>query len=336
MKTPNPKILEIAQMADVSTATVDRVLHDRSGVRSKTREKVLAAAEALKKGEQSASTRGKKKDLRVCVLLSEGGGSVNQTLRAALKKSAQAADVQLHFESSPRMDAATQAKALNKIRSGGFDGVILQPFEHPLVREEVAALTESGAPVVTLLTSLTHPIGTYYVGLDNRSAGRAAALLLGRLIRKPGKVALLIGGPLYRSHEEREIGFQSVIRRSFDDLRLLQPLDCSDDPDLIYREVTNLLETHDDLVGICSICGGVRGLDRALREAGNRPDLVTIAFNLTHLTRNALVSGTFDAVIHQDMTRIAERAISVIRDNGQNAERVSIVPTEIIMSENVL
>lgn len=42
-----PTIYDIADRADVSTATVSRVLNDQSGVAAKTREKVLEAARAL-------------------------------------------------------------------------------------------------------------------------------------------------------------------------------------------------------------------------------------------------------------------------------------------------
>jgi LacI family transcriptional regulator len=42
-----PTIYDIADRADVSTATVSRVFNDQSGVASETREKVLEAAQAL-------------------------------------------------------------------------------------------------------------------------------------------------------------------------------------------------------------------------------------------------------------------------------------------------
>src|SRR4051794_41617859 len=45
-----PTILEIARVSGVGTATVDRVLNGRGGVREATRSKVLAAVDALNGG----------------------------------------------------------------------------------------------------------------------------------------------------------------------------------------------------------------------------------------------------------------------------------------------
>lgn len=47
-KWKGPKVQEIAQLAGVGPATVDRVLNNRSGVRERTRARVLAALEKLK------------------------------------------------------------------------------------------------------------------------------------------------------------------------------------------------------------------------------------------------------------------------------------------------
>ena len=62
------------------------------------------------------------------------------------------------------------------------------PLEHPLVREAVHTLAEEGVPVVTLVSDLSNSRRAGYVGLDNRAAGRTAALLLGLLMLALGWV----------------------------------------------------------------------------------------------------------------------------------------------------
>src|SRR3546814_14770267 len=80
-------------------------------------------------------------------------------------------------------------------------------LEHPKVREAVAELADQGIPSVTLVSDLSHSRRSAYVGLDNRAAGRTAALLIGRFLgpaRRGAKVAMLAGSLSYRAHEERE------------------------------------------------------------------------------------------------------------------------------------
>jgi LacI family transcriptional regulator len=50
------------------------------------------------------------------------------------------------------------------------------------VREAVDELAEQGVPVVTLISDLSASRRVACVGLDNRAAGRTAAVLIGRFL----------------------------------------------------------------------------------------------------------------------------------------------------------
>ena len=61
-----------------------------------------------------------------------------------------------------------------------------------------------------------------------------------------------------------------------------------------------------------------------------------VAFNLTPLTRNALLDGTVDAVVHQDMVRISDMAMRAIGNFHAGLPiEPERAPSEIIMRENV-
>ena len=338
MKTENKaRIIDIALQAGVSTATVDRVLNKRPGVRQKTIDRVVEAIKWLEKGPSRPTIiPAITSDLTVDVIIAGDAGFSNDVLAREIKRTAKERGVTIRLALPQRMDPEALADALRACQEAGSSSVIVQVMEHPNVRAAIGELAASGIPVITILTDLPRAETVGYVGLDNRAAGRAAGLLMGRLCPEPGKIAIFWGGHLYRSHEEREMGFRTVLRSEFGHLRMLDDIQGFDDPRKNYEMAAELFANHDDLKGIYSVGSGNRGIEKAMLESGRKDDVNYVAFNLTPLTTQCLLSGVMDAVVHQDMARAADIAISAVVDNvaGRPA-RFDNIPIEIIMRESI-
>ena len=332
-----PRIIDIALQAGVSTATVDRVLNKRPGVRDKTVAKVHEAMHLLALGH----TRPKVEptvysDISISSVISGGSGFANEILSGELQNLARERGIRLTFDYARRLDPMAQLERLRLARESGTTGLILQPVDHPLIRQELAHFREAGIPVVTILTDLPGSPAIGYVGLDNRAAGRTAGLLMGRMTSRPGKVGIITGGALYRSHEEREIGFVTVLRQEFPHLDVMNSWVGQDDPMRNHTIVKDVLAREPDLVGLYSIGSGNRGIEKALIESGRQHDITFIAYNLTPLTRHALLDGTIDAVIHQDMALASRSAIDALLNQLNGVEpSIPEIPIEIILRENI-
>ena len=174
-----------------------------------------------------------------------------------------------------------------------------------------------------------------YLGLDNRAAGRTAGLLMGRFCRGIGKLAVVWGGQLYRSHEERESGFRSVLRSERPDLQSLELITGNDNPEVTRARVREAIATHPDLVGIYCVGGGVAGAADAIEQAGLAPQVVLIGHNYNPETRPYLLSGTIHALVHQDMRRIAADALACLSARKPSPAAARI-PIEIITRENTM
>ncbi|HCA01712.1 MAG TPA: LacI family transcriptional regulator [Halomonas campaniensis] len=330
-----PLIPDIAMAAGVSTATVDRVLNRRPGVRNVTLHRVLEAAVKVGYlGEEEVKARLGPVFSKVVFLLPQGSNpyltGLNTYVRALAEQSMEPLKVRSHFIESFNPEALVQA-----LRRYGktSDAVIFMAIEHPKVRQVIDELVNAGKRVVTIISDLPTSNRHAYIGIDNFAAGRTAAKVMGRFCRAPqGKLALVAASRAYRAHMEREMGFLALIEESFPHLTVIGPQEGHDNRDENYHNTCRLLEQHPDIVGIYNVGGSSDGIGRALHESKRDKEICFIGHGLTPDTRSMLVEGVMDMVITQNPSAIYARAIEVASGEKTDSGAVSM---EIYFSENL-
>ena len=183
-------LADIAREAGVSTATVDRVLNDRDGVRERTRAQVQAVATRLGYVEDTAGSAlpasiGNLSTGIVDLDIVLPGGTntfINNLAARFTDTAAIRPDVNLRIHSIEGFEPVLLAEKLEALR-GKSQGVGLIGLDHPVVREAIRSLAGSGVPVMTLVSDISHVPRVGYVGIDNRAAGRLAGYLLGRFMK---------------------------------------------------------------------------------------------------------------------------------------------------------
>lgn len=345
-----PRMEDVAQRAVVSLATVDRVLHGRSGVRASTVQRVLQAVTDLGYAPGTAAADGLlggalAKPLRLKFLIPEGRNRFLQMLGDVIGYS------QDHWAPFRVRCQAEYIESFNPqalahqllLQSRKCDGIAFMALDHPLVREAVASLAEAGVPTVTVISDLSNSRRAAYVGLDNRAAGRTAAYLLARFMgaqahTRRAKVAMIAGSLSYRAHEEREVGFLHLFEEQYPLAQVVGLREGQDDPEKNYRQARALLEQHADLGGIYNIGGGPEGIARALKEAGLAHKVVFIGHGLTPDTRALLIDGTMDAVITQNPQSTIMSCVRIfanLRDKRDAHSGVELVRSQVIFRENL-
>jgi LacI family transcriptional regulator len=333
------KIADVAKVAGVSTATVDRVLNRRTGVRAETSERVWSVVARINAGKShNLPLHLVQSEKTIDFLVPAGAGpSVEENMLSAVVDAGRLRNASIRFREIDRFDPERLANHIKIAVDEGSDGLALQALEHPSVRWAVDNAIKAGVPVITIQSDLSGSRRLGFVGIDNRAAGRSAAYLIGRFLAgNKGKVVVFAGSHLYSSHDDREMGFRRVCREDFPGIEVLDLILGHDDSEDYYSKISELLDRNPDIAGIYNVGSGNRGIVKALHERGIEKNVVFVTHHLTSKSRPSLLNGTIDAVIHQDMRKLADLALSKLMPGSDPiAPEVTFMPFEIVIRENV-
>ena len=337
---PRVTMVEIAEAAGVSPATVDRTLNNRSGVRERTRDRVLTAAKRLGYLPDENGSYGAEVESCTVDFLLPGGTNtflkvLAEHIEALAAERAPAAEVRIQLIEG--FDPQALADKLSDLKSQS-DGMAVIALDHPTVREAIRDVASGGVPILTMVSDISNVPRLGYVGIDNRAAGRLAGHLIGRFIpARRQQVALFAGSLSYRGHEEREMGFRHMLAEEYPHVEIVELREVRDDTDRAYAEAKALLSSYRDLAGIYNIGAGNRGIARALQETGRATDTVFLCHELTEHTRRFLLSGTVDAVIDQNPRVEARDAIDRLVSAAMGNPPPNLPPIRIqaIFKENI-
>jgi len=306
-----PSVHEIARIAAVGSATVDRVLNNRSGVREKTRARVLAALEKLR--HESAGS-----DVPVLIrLFCESGETFNTAMAAAVSEvNRTQAGIEIQGVYVTTSDAEPLAFARRVEQEGGeADGVDVIAREHPATNRAIRKLRTLGRPVICLTTDLPSSRRSIYVGNDQYAAGSVAALLIGNALPKVSNSILIVMSVPFRCQQEREMGFRRVLRSDFPYLKIEERVMSDDRPESTCEQLTRYFEANGHPAAIYNVAGANRGIARALEAVGKVGETVFVGHELSNHSRALLEAGVMDYVISHDFVAELTSAARWIKSN---------------------
>lgn len=315
----HPHLLKaVALQAGVSLATVDRVVHQRDGVRAHTVRRVQQAMAELERQSAQQGLQGRKFMLDVVV---QAPSRFTQVVRDALEHEMplmHPAVFRARYQMGDSMPVAELVKALDRIAARGSHGVLLKAPNDPHVVDAVARLTAKGIPVVTLVTDIPDSQRLAYVGMDNRAAGQTAAYLLGQWLPAdtPAGVLVSLSSVRFRGEEEREAAFAEAVQQHSPWLQLVDASEGLGLHGATAAVVRKQLQKHPDICAVYSIGGANAAILQAFAQAG-RACRVFIGHDLDADNRMLLRARQLHAVLHHDLAHDMRMAcLHVLRAHG--------------------
>ena len=337
-----PTIADIARLAGVGTATVDRVLNRRPGVNAETVQRVMQVVGELGAPQQPGRPR-RGENFRFAYVLPADDSPF---LGLVDRQIAQAAGDFRHqhiTEITHRLDATDPAQfAAELAQVGDCQGIALLAPDLPPVKLAINELVRSGVHVVTLFSDVAGSMRETCIGADNRAAGRTAGLLLARMAGGARNTLLLSSQATRLSAEiERRIGFAQVIEERFPALRMVRTPDLPADDDGACAALQRFLQNEADaarVAGIYNVGSGSAGVARALQHAGLAAQIGVVGHDFTEEHRSLLSANGLSYVLHQDIhycVLAAARVLRALCENVRGALNVVQPRIEILTAENL-
>lgn len=295
-------IKDIANMANVSRGTVDRVLNNRGGVSPRTAERIRLIAEKLNY-TPSITGRGlaaMKKDLKFGFVMTTRLWDNSAVSRALKRKSAEFGEYSITVlpKYYTEGDTAELLQVLEELREEGVSGISLTPTDDAQVEKKINALTQEGIAVVTYEHDLPDSGRLAYVGCDYYRNGRTIAGTIRMVLGGRGKVGILSGSLAARVHSQRIAGIDDRLAQVSPEIQVVSRMVCEEDDVSTYSAVKQLLERHPDLDLLVLNVVSSFGSMRAVKEWGK--PLHVISTNRATEMESYLLDGSVDAVVtHQ-------------------------------------
>ena len=312
---PRVTLSDVAVRAGVGSATVDRVLNERGNVSDTVRKCVLDAAREL--GLKRILPSSHHRTLRVNVILARAERPLITRMAVEMRRLAQRLDSSISIHRTILKYESPEAIAEAMAR-GGFDAIIVDAPDHPLIHRAIDDLARQNRPVVTIISDVPGSARLAYAGTDHYKAGRSAGYFLGRMTAPasvPGKVIVLCHQIGFQAHAERIRGLTDHLSAEVPHLVVAEIVRGGDDPVLSEIKLKQAFRRHPETVCIYNAGAANRGVIAAIRAdiLPQRPNF--IGHELTAFTYQCLRDGSMTLTIDQSPELQAQYALEVLMNH---------------------
>lgn len=335
-------IKEIAEYTQTSRGTVDKVLHNRAGVKPETRERIMKAIAEL---DYSPNIIGKalvlkNNPLKIGIIVTPDYNYYIQQVMLginAAKAEYSPFGITVDVRILKTLTVEEELEVLDDLEREGCAGISVFPFDDERVKQRINELNDRGIAMVTFNSVIGGIEGICFVGQDNYRAGRTAGSLIRRIIRETGTVAVLISSMNISCHEQRLGGFRDKLRECVPNIHIVDVLEEYDDDRLAYECTMQLCRAHSDLDAIYITSGGSVGVCQAIRELGREEHLRVISHDMSPQALPYLKSGLISFSLEQDGYEQGYQLVKVLFEyllKSQHPEQYNILtPLKIITEE---
>ncbi len=248
-------------------------------------------------------------------------------------------NVDVEFRMPADGTAAEQKRIIEDLLAKGIAGMAISPVD-PDNQTQLINETAKQALVVTQDSDAPQSARAFYIGTDNRAAGRQAGDLIKEALPQGGKIMLFVGKIDARNAQERYQGIKDALQGSKVEIIDVR----TDDTDRI-RAKSNASDTivkYSDvaaLVGLWSYNGPA--ILNAVKDAGKVGQIKIVCFDEEDETLAGVKSGAIQATVVQQPYEFGYQSVQLMAKvlggdrSAIPASKQIFVPTLIIKKDSV-
>ncbi len=302
-------IKEIASMAGVSRGTVDRVIHNRSGVSQENIDKVnkIIKEYNFEPNFLAKALAAKQKQKKIGIIMNSIGNSffddVLQGVYAAEKELSNYG-CKIIIKKLRGYIPSEQISAINELINENIDGLIITPINDENVKHKLESFE---IPVITCNMDIDINNKLDYIGCDYTISGKiAAAALAMHAFGKKLNVGIVHGSKNIKGHIERYEAFKNIAS-GCDNINIIDCFYTEDDNIEAYEKTKNMLSKY-DLDFIYVVASGIDGVMDAIEETGK--NIYAITNDVHAVTKKYLEKDVIKATVYQQPFKQGYNAVT--------------------------
>lgn len=340
-------IQDIANYANVSVGTIDRVIHNRGKVSPLKKKKIEEAIKHLNFNPNLlARTLALGKQFSICTLMPEAKTSQNYwslPLRGVEEFASNYKDFGIEIEAHTYslFEESSFIEQAKVIAEKNPDGVVLAPLFEKESVQFAKLLNERKIPFVFIDANITNQKPLAYIGPESETSGYIAAKMLNTLLGSGGNI--LVVNIAKGVDNSAHIGVvETGFRNYFTDQNPIAPrqvftltIPSSEEAD-IARELTKFYIKNPDIKGVfvTNSMASVISRFHTIHEL----DIKLVGFDLVDDNIEELKNGGIEFLISQSPVFQGKKSIQTLFDffvYKKEPLQVQYVPIDVIMKENV-
>jgi ribose transport system substrate-binding protein len=262
-----------------------------------------------------------------------------QTVRAGAEAAARENNVEIVWNGpAQETDYTGQSNIVEDAINRRVDGIVLAPTHKDALIPVVERAGRAGIPVTIFDSGIGTDKYISYVATDNRQGGRVAAERLAERLGGKGKVAILGVKVGSVSTDEREQGFQEVIRGKYPGIEIVAFQYGESDRARSLDRATDILTAHPEINGFfASNESSTVGAVQAIKQKGLAGKLTLVGFDSSPNLIDDLKAGAIDSLVLQNPYKMGYEAVKalVAKLNGQSPPRQIDTGVKLLTKDNL-
>ena len=333
-------------MARISVGTVDRVIHNRSGVSKKSRKRV---EDILKKLDYqpniyASALASNKKYAFACLLPQHLDGEYWTAVEAGINEAVKTYsdfNASVSFSFYDPYDYHSFLEMGDKLLNDGPVGIILAPTTPEYSKPFINRLIEKAIPYIYIDSLLKELPPLAFFGQNPGQSGYFAARIMMMMARENKEIAIfrmihqgIVGS---NQQENRELGFRQYMKEHHPDCKIWELDLHSNQPDTNNRTLDNFFKQHPLLSDCITFNSKVYIMGKYLRTH-KMDNFHLIGYDLLKQNVDCLKDGSVSFLIAQQPELQGYNAIKALCDHlifKKEINRINYMPIDLLTKETI-